>query len=341
MKDFSGRPFKSTNILVLETENSQLVEVVINVLMNEVQSQVPLIIINDTASEFEKVDTFSQLKLSKDHALACISFVDINGNENYGIFLGTKAELNTMFLEGETATYTYLSEDKSVEFVSQSKPLLKKANAELMNTVLQNDERTTTHVTPASTTAEGKIKKHKNLSSNSSGSTNKERSQSMLRKLLVGLQSYADGYHPDNIFKTVKVSVMKPDTVYLLSNVGEEPHTMGYPIDGKLKVLSGNESLEGITDFSLFELKECQVPNLNELILDTNKDKELNILPNHNGINNLLNHYLIDSLESYRFEEDTTLNVANKLLDDLADGKLDSLIQKHKLMREQNNASKH
>ena len=55
----------------------------------------------------------------------------------------------------------------------------------------------------------------------------------------------------------------------------------------------------------------------------------------------MLNHYLIDSLESYRFEEDTTLNVANKLLDDLADGKLDSLIQKHKLMREQNNAPKH
>lgn len=341
MKDFSGRPFKSTDVLVLETENSSLVEVVINALMSEAQAKVPLMIVNDTAHEFEKVDSFTQLKLSKDHALACITFENPEGETNYGVFLGTKAELNTLFLEDKNIKYEYLTEDKTTEFVQRCIPLLKKADAIKMGETLQKRDDTETHMAVASNTPDGKIKKHATTSTNGSGPSNKERAQSMLRKLILGLQSYAHGYHPDNIFKTVKLDSMKPETVYLLSNKGEEPHTMGFAIDGKLKVLSGNEGLEGITDLSLFELQECQVPNLNELILDTNEDKELDVLPEHNGINNILNHYLVDSLEAYCFEENTTLKVSNKLLDDLADGKLDSLIQKHKLMREQNNGSKH
>jgi hypothetical protein len=335
MNTFTGRPFKSHSMLVLQTSKADVIENTMDSIAREAKSPINLVCIGDTALV---IKNNGLVDLNEDTALALVNVSNFEGEQNSFVFLGTKAELNTLCLEDENFQQTFFHPEDSLEhqsFITQAVKIIKSSDSDKLNEDLSKILKPSRLDTDSLKNVNEQLKEP-----SKEDFQDKTKHQEIMRLMLTALAKM-EGKDLSSLFSIVPNHQLEEGQLYALRDEGDTDfHALGRIVNGKFGMIGGNPFLAGINDFSAFEVAKCNSPALVEKLADK-KVIGIDCCDKHKNMNsqaNIISYHLYQLLLKHDADiEDMSI----ELLDMLASGVFDQLIQNHKDSKGASNATKH
>lgn len=335
-----GRQFLITESHILQTHEAKVINSIIPVICNASGTDTSLLVINDTGKQVRDAGGLGNVELESDVALVTFKGESETGEKVNSLFLGTKAELNSLCLEAPDfkETYYHLSNDEEVEkFIRTSGEILAQTDPNNIKKILDTPE----HDFNSRTVTDSSLNfKEESTTSDPSG-IKKDFHKKMVSRLISGITSHLN-LNSDDIFKPT--TELLEGVIYTLADKNDdEPHALAVMREGKVSVIGGHVLLSNIpADLALksFDFKKCTESLINETLSE--KPALINnMCSDHradfeDGIENLMAYILLDTME----KNDGVGTYAKALLDSMVYGGFDAIIEAHKLKGAQN-ATKH
>lgn len=335
-----GRQFLITESHILQTHESKVINSIIPVICTASGADTGLIVVQDTGKQVRDAGGVGNVELSSDVALVTFKGENELGVKVTSLFLGTKAELNSLCLETPDfkETYYHLDDNEEVgKFIKTSGELLAETDPETIRKTLDTPENDFN----SRTINDSSLNFKEESTTGDPSGIKKDFHKKMVNRLIGGITSHLN-LDTDDIFKPT--TELLEGVIYTLADKNDdEPHAIALMREGKVSVIGGHVLLSNIpVDLALksFDFKACNESLINETLSE--KPALINnMCPDHkanfeDGIENLMAYILLDTME----KNDEVGSYAKALLDSMAYGGFDAIIEAHKLKGAQN-ATKH